>query len=165
MIGGARSSREDGGGFTVGMDVEIRRATASDRAALHDLLYRSWMTTWAPECPDEAVAGFQRTDPVGGYLAACLDQIDIGVRDGRIVAAMHLDGADLAALHVDPDLKGQSIGRAMMDEAERRGAARLEVRAFNDPAIRFYEARGWRRARTYMGSEGNVPMLTHEYRK
>ncbi|WP_375262404.1 GNAT family N-acetyltransferase [Palleronia sp.] len=116
-------------------------------------------------CPPEAAADFQRTDPVNQYLEACLDQIDISVVDGRIVAAMHVAGDALAALHVDPDLKGQHVGTAMMDVAEARGAVCLEVRAFNQPAIRFYEARGWRRTRSYLASEGEVPMLTHEYRR
>ena len=143
--------------------VEIRRAVGPDQPRLHDLLYRSWMATWAPECPHEAGKEVQATDPVMQYLDACLGQI--GAVDGRIVAAMRVDGDVLAALHVDPDLKGQGIGSAMMDAAEARGAARLEVRAFNEPAIRFYEARGWRRERTYMGAEGNVPVATHEYRR
>lgn len=123
------------------------------------------MTTWAPQCPDEAVAEFRQTDPVGQYLDACLHQIDIGMANGRLVAAMHLDGEHLAALHVDPDLNWQGIGSAMMDVAEASGAALLEVRAFNVNAIRFYEKRGWQRTRTYEASEMNVPMLTHEYRR
>lgn len=89
----------------------------------------------------------------------------IGISNGRLVAAMHLDGEHLAALHVDPDLKGQGIGSVMMDAAEGSGAALLEVRAFNLDAIRFYEKRGWQRARTYEASEMNVPMLTHEFRR
>lgn len=143
--------------------IEVQRAVESHRSRLHDLLYRSWMTTWAPECPEEAVAEFRKSDPVGHYLEACLDQIDIGMANGNLVAAMHLDGAHLAALHVDPSLKGQGIGSAMMDAAEARGATQLEVRAFNTDAIRFYEKRGGQRARTYTGSEMDVPMLTHEY--
>lgn len=146
-------------------DIEIRRATSSDRSHLHDLFQRSWMTTWAPECPEEVVAEFRESDLVGQYLNACLEQIDIGMAEGRLVAAMHLDGDHLAALHVDPELKGQGIGSAMMDLAELRGAARLEVRAFNDAAIRFYEKRGWRRTRTYTSLEMSVPMTTHEYQR
>ena len=141
----------------------IRRAVPEDRKALHDLLFASWITTWAPACPSEAVAEFREQDPVAGYLDACLEQIDVGVSDGRIVAAMHLQNDDLAALHVAPEQKGRGLGSAMMDEAEARGARRLEVRAFNAPAIRFYEARGWRRERTYLATEMGVPMQTHEY--
>jgi ribosomal protein S18 acetylase RimI-like enzyme len=143
----------------------IRKATPADRPALQDLLVRSWMTTWAPACPPEAVERFRKEDPVGRYLDACLERIDLGLVDERIAAAMQLEEEHLAALHVAPDLKGCGIGSAMMAEAERRGARRLEVRAFNAPAIRFYERRGWQRAATYEGTEMGVPMPTHEYRR
>ncbi len=144
-------------------DLVVRRALPEDREALHDLLFASWMTTWAPACPNDAIAAFREEDPVTTHLNECLEQIDVGVADGRIVAAMHLDGEHLAALHIAPELKGRGFGSAMMDEAEARGARRLEVRAFNEQAIRFYESRGWRRRRTNVGSEMGAPMKTHEY--
>ncbi|MBQ2260244.1 MAG: GNAT family N-acetyltransferase [Loktanella sp.] len=146
-------------------DITIRRAAAADDAALYDLLYRSWMTTWAPACPPEAVANFLQDDPVRAYLDACLDQIDIGLIGERLVAAMHISDDHLAALHVDPDLKGQGIGSDMMQDAENRGATQLEVRAFNTDAIRFYENRGWQRSKTYTSSEMGVPMAAHLYQR
>jgi ribosomal protein S18 acetylase RimI-like enzyme len=146
-------------------DMVIRAARPECRANLHALLERSWMTTWAPECPEEAVARFRNEDIVGQYLDACLGQMDVGLLAGRVVAMMHLDGEHLAALHVDPDLKGRGLGSVMMAAAEARGARCLEVRAFNLPAIRFYEGRGWERIRTYEGEEIGTPMLTHEYRR
>jgi ribosomal protein S18 acetylase RimI-like enzyme len=102
---------------------------------------------------------------VGQYLDACLEQMDVGLIDGRPVAVMHLEGEHLAALHVDPDLKGRGIGSMMMVEAEAQGAWRLEVRAFNLPAIRLYESRGWRKFRSYEGDEMGTSLLTHEYRR
>ena len=150
---------------TTASSLAIRKATPADWPVLQDLLVVSWMTTWAPAYPLEAVARFCKEDPVGRYLDACLRRIDLGLVDERIAAAMHLEGEHLAALHVAPDLKGQGIGSAMMAEAERRGACRLEVRVFNAPAIRFYERRGWQRAATYEGTEMGVPMPTHEYRR
>ena len=141
----------------------IRKARLEDRCPLHDLLFASWMTTWAPACPSDAVAEFRQKDPVAAYLDQCLEQIDVGILNERIVAAMHLQDDYLAALHVAPELKGRGLGSVMMNEAEARGARRLEVRAFNEAAIRFYEGRGWRRERTFVGTEMGVPMETHEY--
>jgi ribosomal protein S18 acetylase RimI-like enzyme len=143
--------------------IVIRKATQEDRAALHSILERSWMTTWAPECSDESVTRFRGEDVVGQYLDACLAQMDVGLLEGQVVAMMHLDGEHLAALHVDPDLKGRGIGSVMMAGAEAQGARRLEVRAFNAPTIHFYESRGWQRTRTYEGDEMGTPMLTHEF--
>ncbi len=123
------------------------------------------MTTWAPECSEESVARLRSDYIVGQYLDACLEQMDVGLIDGRPVAVMHLEGEHLAALHVDPDLKGRGIGSMMMVEAEAQGAWRLEVRAFNLPAIRLYESRGWRKFRSYEGDEMGTSLLTHEYRR
>ncbi len=123
------------------------------------------MTTWAPECSEGSVARFRSDDVVGQYLEACLERIDVGLIDGHIVVMMHLEGEHLAALHVDPELKGRGIGSMMMAEAEAQGAWRLDVRAFNLPAIRLYESRGWRKIRSYEGDEMGTPLLTHEYRR
>lgn len=145
---------------TIWPSLAIRKATSADRPALQDLLVNSWMTTWAAACPPEAVERFRTEDPVGRYLDACLERIDLGLVEERIAAAMHLEGEHLAALHVAPDLKGCGIGSAMMTEAERRGARRLEVRAFNAFAICFYERRGWCRTATYDDIEMGVLMPT-----
>ncbi len=145
--------------------IVIREVTQKDRAALHSILERSWMTTWAPECSEESVSRFRNEDVVGQYLDACLEQMHVGLIDGQVVAMMHLDGEHLAALHVDPDLKGRGIGSVMMAGAEAQGASRLEVRAFNGPAIHFYESRGWQKARSYEGEEMGTPMLTHEFHR
>ncbi len=123
---------------TTASSLAIRKATPADRPALHDLLVRSWMTTWAPACPPEAVERFRKEDPVGRYLDVCLERIDLGLVDERLAAAMPLEHGHLAALHVAPDLKGCGIGSAIMAEAERCGARRFEFRAFNAPVIRFY---------------------------
>ncbi len=145
--------------------IVIRKATQEDRAGIHSVLERSWITTWAPECSEESVARFRSEDVVGQYLDACLEQMDVGLIEGQVVAMMHLDEEHLAALHVDPDLKGRGIGSVMMAEAEAQGARRLEVRAFNAPAIHFYESRGWQKARSYEGDEMGTPMLTHEFHR
>jgi ribosomal protein S18 acetylase RimI-like enzyme len=49
-----------------------------------------------------------------------------------------------------------------MDHAEANGGRTLEVRAFNTRAIRFYERRGWRRVRSYVGDEFGTMLETIE---
>lgn len=76
--------------------------------------------------------------------------------DGKVVAAaivlLH-KGTPLARLYsfaVDPEVRGQGIGRALLREAERRTLSsdrafiRLEVRADNRAAIDLYRSYGYR---------------------
>ncbi|MFN8095912.1 MAG: GNAT family acetyltransferase [Vicinamibacteria bacterium] len=77
----------------------------------------------------------------------------VGEEDGRIVAAA-MAGYDghrgwVNYLAVDPDLRGQGLGRRMMETIERELAARgcpklnLQVRRTNLDVIAFYEALGY----------------------
>lgn len=77
----------------------------------------------------------------------------VGDVDGRIVAAA-MAGYDghrgwVNYLAVDPDLRGQGLGRRMMETIERELAARgcpklnLQIRRANLDVIAFYEALGY----------------------
>jgi putative acetyltransferase len=52
-------------------------------------------------------------------------------------------------LFVDPDRRRQGIGRALLADAELRGATSLESFRDNHAARRFYERQGWRLERGY----------------
>jgi ribosomal-protein-alanine acetyltransferase len=76
-------------------------------------------------------------------------------RDGRRIAGFaimefHDDSAHLSLLAVQPGYRRRGVGRKMLDwlEASARTAGiftvRLEVRAGNDAAIKFYERSGYR---------------------
>ncbi|MFN8091955.1 MAG: GNAT family acetyltransferase [Vicinamibacteria bacterium] len=77
----------------------------------------------------------------------------VGEEDGRIVAAA-MAGYDghrgwVNYLAVDPERRGQGLGRRMMETIERELAARgcpklnLQVRRTNPDVIAFYEALGY----------------------
>ena len=146
-------------------DLSIRRANPADRTSLHQMLVRSWLTSWAPHLPADAVRRFHEADPTTAWLTADIEQIDVAVLDGRIVAAMQVDGCVLEDLHVDPDFKRQGIGSVLLRRAEELGARRLVVRAFNEPAMAFYEAHGWRSRRRFQATEMGAPVETVEYAK
>lgn len=127
--------------------MNIRPATQRDVPALQTLLRRSWLTIWAPELAFETVQRFAATDPAGHYARDKWREFMVAA-EGGILGMFHVEGDHLHAIHLDPAHKRRGIGTRLMDEAERRVArghneARLEVLAFNRPAIAFYEQRSW----------------------
>ena len=123
------------------------------------------MTVWAPHCHPRSVERFRREDPVARELAASLAGVRVAEVSGRIVGTSTVAGDHLVDLHVAPGLWGRGVGRALMDEAEAAGAARLEVRAFNRRAVAFYERRGWRRVGAFRGTELGTPVTTFVYER
>lgn len=140
--------------------IRITPAHPEDRDALHRLLTRSWLETWAPHLPADAVARFHAADPVAAELDAHLQDILVARLDGRVAGMLAVVGETLESLHVDDDLWGKGVGTALFRHAEGLGARRLEVRAFNARAIAFYQARGWVETERRMATEMGVPAET-----
>lgn len=140
--------------------IRITPAQPEDREALHGLLTRSWLQTWAPHLPADAVARFRAADPVAAELDAHLPTILVARVDGRVAGMLAVVGETLEALHVDGDLWGRGVGTALFRHAEELGARRLEVRAFNTRAIAFYRARGWVETERMMATEMGAPVET-----
>ncbi|HEU4734138.1 MAG TPA: GNAT family N-acetyltransferase [Kofleriaceae bacterium] len=72
-----------------------------------------------------------------------------GSRGNSIVGFMTIHGAELCALHVDPDRWSRGVGRALIERARAdlaaAGAAEAHVWVLvgNERALRFYERDGW----------------------
>lgn len=150
--------------------LQIRQALAADVPGLVRLLRRSWLVTWAPELPFEAVQHFAEGDPARHYAEEAWSAFRVAVDGEALLGMLHRAENHIEALHVDPAHKGCGVGTALMDEAEaaiRRThpAASLEVRAFNLPARYFYERRGWREERRYASTECGAPVETIAMRK
>jgi len=142
--------------------MRIRNAEPQDRASLHDLLTRSWLENWAPHVSAASIERFRSENPVAGYLSGYLPSMTVAEEDGQVLGMAHLVGDRVAALHVLADSQGRGVGARLMDHAEADGGRRLEVRAFNTRAIRFYEKRGWRPVRRYEDDEFGTPLETIE---
>ena len=92
-----------------------------------------------------------------GYLEAIFtDQQQfyrLGTKDEKIVGFIHgstkEDGSKyLEALYTSPETFGTGLGNQLFDEFDTwigNEAASLEVTAYNDRAIRFYEKRGFKK--------------------
>ncbi len=64
--------------------------------------------------------------------------------DGQIAGFYCLYGSTLAAIFVSPNLQGQGIGSALMDDAKsRRSCLQLSVYSQNTPSINFYKQHGF----------------------
>lgn len=122
--------------------VTIRRAAATDAAAIADVFLASFHGTY--EFPlahtDEQVREWIRDElvPAGGTSVA-LDA------DGSVVALMAVKPGDLDHLYVRPDLLGRGIGRQLLDVAKAESPDGLTLYTFqvNDRARRFYERNGF----------------------
>ena len=148
----------------------LRQATERDIPALVRLLRRSWLVTWAPELPFEAVQAFAANDPARSHAESMWSSFLVAVIDDVLVGIIHVGEDCIEGLDVDPQMWGKGIGSRLMDDAERQigqahRSARLEVRAFNERARVFYERRGWIERRRYPGVECGSPVENIEMRK
>ena len=69
-----------------------------------------------------------------------------GVRDGagQVVGFIGVEGAEVGALFIHPDWRGQGIGRRLLAYAvETLGASELDVNEQNEQAVGFYRRMGF----------------------
>jgi GNAT superfamily N-acetyltransferase len=150
--------------------IRLRQATERDVPALIRLLRRSWLVSWAPELPFEAVQAFAIADPARSQAESMWPAFLVAVIDDVLVGMIHVSDDCVEDLNVDPRAWSKGVGSKLMDDAERQirqahGTARLVVRAFNERARTFYERRGWIQHRRYPGIECGSPVENIEMRK
>lgn len=131
------------------------------------LLQRSWLVTWAPELPFEAVQAFAAADPARGHVQNEWREFTVATREGVLLGMVQTDHEFVQALHVDPGHWNNGVGSKLLNEAEQQIArtssvARLEVRSFNTRARAFYARHGWTEVRQYRGTECGSPVDNFE---
>ncbi|MBO9664557.1 GNAT family N-acetyltransferase [Dokdonella sp.] len=129
--------------------LRLRQAHSTDRAALVQLLHRTWERTFAPQLPHGASQRYFADAVAERYVDEEWPRFVVAERQGDLVGFADADEALIASLHVDPAVWGLGIGRRLLDECERRIAAgghrvaRLQVEAFNTRAFKFYCKAGY----------------------
>jgi ribosomal protein S18 acetylase RimI-like enzyme len=145
-------------------DAVVRPARPDDVEAIAALHLASWRTAYKGFLPDDFLSGItlesrilrwqQALDP----SASPLTETTVADADGTVLGvcsfgprrepASETVGA-IYVLHVRPDVTRRGLGKALLDDALRRLAARgfgasvLWVLRDNANARRFYEAQGW----------------------
>ncbi len=150
--------------------IDLRPAEQSDVPTLVRLLRRSWLVTWAPELPFEAVRAFASSDPARLHAENEWRNFIVATRDDVLIGMMHVAGDQIVDLHVDPAFWNEGAGSKLLEAAEQKAArvhriVRLEVRAFNARARGFYARHGWSEVRRYPGIECGSPVENVEMQK
>lgn len=151
-------------------DIVLRPAVEQDVTALVRLLRRSWLVSWAPELPFEAVQAFAAVDPARLHAESEWPGFIVASRGKELLGMFQTEGDVLQSLHVDHSHWNQGVGTRLLASAEEEIArahrrARLEVRSFNVRAQAFYGRHGWREARRYRGTECGSPVENVEMEK
>jgi putative acetyltransferase len=131
--------------------VQIRKSTlASPEAVRLITALNAELSATHPEPGSThfSLSGEQVTDGQGAFLIAWLDEIAVGC---GAVRRLDEKTAELKRMYVDPQVRGQGVGRAIVESLEREaralGATRvvLETGARLAPAMRMYEGLGYGR--------------------
>ena len=152
--------------------IKVRRAHSSDLPQLKEIsataasaahwTQRQWLDIFHTETPARLA-----------WIAEDRNGPDQGPGIGFLVARNGGPEWELENIAVLPEFRRQGVGRALLsallDEARVLQAERilLEVRASNQPAIRFYNSDGFqllaRRAGYYRNPEEDALILVHSY--
>ena len=96
----------------------------------------------------EARLGHTPEDDLEFFSNVILVERDVwvAVKEGAVVGFLALEGECLENLYVDPTSQNQGVGHALLEFAQQRSPARLELWTFvaNEGSRRFYERHGFK---------------------
>lgn len=121
------------------LPVLIRPAGGMGPSKLADILAAAnAQLEWLPQLYSSA----EEIKLIGDMIEA--GWVRVAYLDGAIVGWIGRKGTEIHALCLRPDMQGQGIARALMDDA-KRNAKKLGLYSYqaNDRATRFYEAAGF----------------------
>jgi putative acetyltransferase len=128
--------------------VRVRRASPADIPALAELAARAYRAGFAAILEEEALA----MRPAGFFaehFSERWDRMMVAADGERALGFTLVTEGHIDMLFVDPLMARSGIGTALLEDAERHGAASLECFRDNAAARAFYERHGWQVAEAY----------------
>ncbi len=130
--------------------LHIRRAGATDSAAIARVVRESWLTANQDILPKDSLLRLAHSTHLSTLIAREWSTIWVAEVAGHIAGAVGVNPAGVIwMLYVTPHYQGYGIGSALYDAAigtlkqAGRRKAHLEVLAANEGAVAFYRTRGW----------------------
>ncbi|GHB46688.1 N-acetyltransferase [Pseudovibrio japonicus] len=124
---------------------DIRSARSKDIPQIGEVGLASWKRGIGPHVPPVSHDSVS-IETFTGFASARLDQIVVAVKDDRVLGFTATEQANnfITDLWIDPDCESSGLGTALMEEAERRIAARgyhtaeISVLLQNERALSLY---------------------------
>lgn len=131
--------------------MELRPAVPDDALAVARVHVRAWQIGYRGLLPAGYLESLRAEDRAARYTFGRADgpRTTVAVDAGALVGFATIHGAELCALHVDPEAWGRGVGRSLIAQARTDlaaagvGEAHVWVLAGNARAERFYEHDGW----------------------
>ena len=131
--------------------MELRPAVPADALAVARIHVRTWQVGYRGLLPAGYLEGLRAEDRAARYAFGRADgpRTTVAVVGDELVGFATIHGAELCALHVDPDAWGRGVGSALIAQARAdlsaAGVAEAQVWVLvgNARAERFYERGGW----------------------
>lgn len=131
--------------------MELRPALPADALAVARVHVRAWQVGYRGLLPEPYLSSLRAEDRAARYTFGRADgpRTTVAVDAGAVVGFVTIHGAELCALHVDPEAWGGGVGRTLIAQARADLAAagvaeaHLWVLVGNARAERFYQRDGW----------------------
>jgi GNAT superfamily N-acetyltransferase len=144
------------------MQIVIRRATAADAEAVHEIVLLALRETNARDYPSSVIDRLVLTlpDKVASHLE--MWRAFVAIVNGRVVGTGSLNGQTVSSVYVHPDHQGRGIATKLMDAVENVASAQslgmLSVQS-SVTAKPFYAKRGFKIVREgFFGEEPTILM-------
>ena len=144
------------------MEIVIRRATAADAEAVHEIVLLALRETNARDYPSSVIDRLILTLPdkvVSNLETWCAF---VAIVNGRVVGTGSLNGQTVSSVYVHPEYQGRRIASKLMDAVENVASSQslrtLSVQS-SVTATPFYAKRGFKTVRQgYFGQEPIILM-------
>ena len=155
------------------MTILLRAAMPGDLEAIARIWHQGWFDGHLGHVPD-ALLPYRRLADFRLRVPGRIEATTVATEDSRVVGFLTVHDDEVEQVYVAESARGGGAAGALLEEGERRIAARydeawLAVVAGNARACRFYARNGWRDAGGIEypaeAGRGHVPVAARRYEK